>query len=244
MACVRAVLLGRMPFSYLSPKHFLLSLLMITGLVVDSVQAKTDHDEDIQYWQTLGLKFHDGDHWRVQGTVQSRLFDHANYLGTYLFMPTVEYKLTNNWDVGGSYLYEGCRSDSGLDYLMLHIFWLHVSPHWNLTDNLKFSMRHVAAYRAVESSDNYWVSRHKFDLSYQLKDLGPFVGVGANTELFYNFETHNLCENRFVPLSLTFKLNSEMKLSLYAMIQSKDFSGGDDDWEHAYVFGQSLAVSF
>jgi len=233
-----------MPLLYSFLKKLFIALVLCLGLIAIRAQAKTDHDGDIQYWQTLGLKFHDGEHWRIQGTAQSRLFDHANYMGTYLFMPTVEYKLTKNWDLGGSYLYEGCRSDSGADYLMLHIFWLHVSPHWNLTDNLKFSMRHVAAYRAVESRDNYWVSRHKFDLSYKLKDLGPLVGVGANTEVFYNYETHNICENRFVPLSLTFKLNEDIKLSLYGMIQSKDFSGGDDDWEHAYVFGQSLALSF
>ncbi|WP_269524029.1 DUF2490 domain-containing protein [Coraliomargarita parva] len=204
---------------------------------------KAEFDNDVRYWQTVSLNLHEDEDWRVTMSGQTRLFDDAKFLGAWLLLPTVEYKMHPNFDVGATYLLEDIRSDCGDEYGRLHIFWLHVSPHWQLTDDLKFSMRHVLGYRAVESSENYWISRHRFALSYKLENMGPLVAVGASTELFYNYETDHLFENRLVPLSLTFKLTDQMKLSLYGMAQSKR-AQGCQSWQTAYVFGQSLSYKF
>ncbi len=202
-----------------------------------------EFDGDIRYWQTLGINFYEDDDWRVTLGAQTRLFDDAKFLGAWLVFPTVQYKLHPNLDLGATYLLEDIRSESGADYTRLHIFWLHASPHWQLTDNLRFSMRHLVGLRAVESAENYWVSRHRFDFDYKLEGMGPLVGIGAGTELFYNYETDRLCENRLVPLKLSFKTSERTKFSLYLMAQSKRY-GHESDWQTAYVFGQALSFKF
>jgi hypothetical protein len=216
------------------------SVLLSLGSVCT---AATDFDKDFSTWQTLGFTFHDSETWRIKGAAQSRFYDDSSYLATWLVSPAVEYKFHPNLDIGAAYLLEDVRSDSCYDYTRLHIFWLYLAPHWKLNEQTAFSMRHVLGYRAIESRANNWVSRHRFALSYKLVDWGALSGIGAETELFYNYYTDRLYENRLKPLKLNFSINDYVKCQLYFMLQSKRF-GSDDDWRSAYVFGQALSYRF
>lgn len=158
-------------------------------------------------------------------------------------MPSAQYKIHPNYDIGATYVLEEIRSEAGADYTRLHIFWLHLSPHCQVSQNLNFRMRHVLAYRSVESAKNYYVSRHQFSLNYTLNGFGPLVAIGSHTELFYSYTDDYLCENRFVPLKLTFTLSESTKLGVYLMAQSKR-APSDSNWSTAYIFGQSLSTKF
>lgn len=203
----------------------------------------TDFDEDLRAWQTLGFNFYEDDDWRFTGGLQTRLFDEASYLGAWLIFPTVQYKVHPNLDLGGTYLYEEIRAEAGEGFYKLHIFWLHASPHWKLNEDWTFAMRHVLGYRSIESYHDYWISRHRFSINCAVDAFGPLMNVGMGTELFYNYETDRLCENRLIPLNFCFKLGKQAKLSLYVMAQSKRF-GNKDSWDTAYVFGQSVGYRF
>jgi hypothetical protein len=223
------------PFGLLTA--ILIAFTLFTGI------AHAEFDEDVRLWQTLGFTFHDGENWRVSAHAQNRLFDEGKFLGAWLLFPTVQYKAHPNLDLGLTYLLEDIRGEPGTDYTRLHIFWLHASSHWALNENWKFSMRHVLGLRAVESRDDYWISRHKFAFSRKLKNAGPLVALGASTELFYDYDDNRLFENRFVPLSGTFKLTEQARLSLYLMAQSKRFANRSG-WETACIFGQSLSYKW
>lgn len=219
-----------------------LIMIFVVGQLCPS-QVFAEFDGDNRSWQTLGFTFHDGENWRIKGAAQTRLYDDSKFLGTWLLTPTVEYKLHPNLNVGVSYLLEDIRAEAGGDYTRLHIFWLHASPHWQLNEQLSFSMRHLVGYRAIESRDNCWVTRHRFSLSRKLDDCGALIGVGMDTELIYNCETDRFYENRFKPLKLTFSIDERTKFQFYCMLQSKRFKD-ESDWETAYVFGQTLVYSF
>jgi hypothetical protein len=215
--------------------------LMASTIVAPSLHA--EFDEDARLWQTLGITFHDSESWRVTAHAQSRLFDEGKFLGAWLLFPTVQYKVHPNLDLGATYLLEDIRGEAGTDFTRLHIFWLHASPHWQINEDWGFAMRHVLGLRAVESGEDYWISRHKFGLNRKLKTAGPLVSLGASTELFYDYDDNRLFENRFVPISGTFKLSDQAKLSLYLMAQSKRFAGRSD-LETAYIFGQSVSYKW
>lgn len=218
-----------------------LLLLLASQCITTSLHA--EFDGDVRLWQTLGINFYENDSWRVTAGAQSRLFDEGKFLGAWLVFPTVQYKVHPNVDLGATYLYENIRGECGDDFTKLHIFWLHVSPHWQLNERTKFSMRHLLGLRAIEGSDDYYISRHRFNLDYQLKDYGRLVGVGASTELFYRYDDHRLFENRLIPLSLKFRLTDRSSLTLYGMAQSKRYTDCSD-WETAYVFGQSISYKW
>ena len=220
---------------------FVLSLVAI--VVLRPTRLLAEFDQDNRTWQMLGFNFYEDVNWRFKGAAQTRLFDDSKFLGVWLVAPTVEYKIHPNLDIGGTYLLEDARAETGDDYIRLHIFWLHMSPRWDLTKSTRFSMRHLAGYRAIESRDNYWVSRHLFALNYKLNDCGPLVGAGIDTEVFYNYDTDRICENRFKPIKLTFSLTERSKLQLYLMFQSKRF-GENKSWDTAYIFGQSIGFKF
>jgi len=224
--------------------RFIFGLLVaLTALSMGARSARAEFDNDVRFWQTVSINAFENDNWRVTASGQSRLFDEGKFLGAWLLFPTVQYKIHPNLDLGATYLLEDIRSDCGSDYGRLHIFWLHASPHWQLNEKFKFSMRHVLGLRKIESGDDYWISRHRFGLDYKVEDCGRLVGIGANTELFFRYDTDELFENRFVPLKATFKLTEKAKLSLFVMAQSKR-NIGCSDWETAYVFGQSLSYKW
>ncbi|MFQ3225874.1 MAG: hypothetical protein ACI8Z5_002142 [Lentimonas sp.] len=227
-------------------RHFICTLFVVSLIVCAALRPAhllAAFDNDNRSWQTLGINFYEDDDWRFKASAQTRLFDDSKFLGVRLVAPTVEYKLHQNLDIGATYLLEDARAEAGDDSIRLHIFWLHMSPQWNINEKTRFSMRHLAGYRAIESMDNYWVSRHMFGLDYKLTDCGRLVGAGIDTEVFYNYDTHRICENRFRPIKLTFTLIERAKLQLYFMLQSKRF-GGSSRWDTAYVFGQSIGFKF
>ena len=232
-------------FARINLARILLALSIVAVAALRPVSVFAEFDNDNRTWQTLGINFYEDDSWRIKGAAQTRLFDDSKFLGVWLVAPTVQYKLHPNLDVGGTYLLEDVRAEAGDDYTRLHIFWLHLSPHWNLGEKTRFSMRHIAGYRAIESHDNYWVSRHLFALDYKLEDCGRLLGVGLDTEVFYNYDSDSdrICENRFRPAKFTFKLTDRAKLQLYFMVQSKRF-GDNKSWDNAYVFGQTIGFKF
>jgi hypothetical protein len=220
-----------------------LCLLLAFGSFSGLSAVRAEFDGDIRLWQTLSINAYESDAWRITASGQSRLFDGGQFLGAWLLFPTVEYKLHPSLDLGATYLLEDIRSDCGEDYERLHIFWLHASPHWQLSERLKFSMRHVLGLRAVEGGEDYWISHHLLGFDYKLEDCGRLVGIGANTEVFVRHDTDEVFENRLIPFKATFKLTERSKLYLFVMAQSKR-GIGRDDWETAYVFGQSLSYKW
>jgi len=151
--------------------HFFCGLLLAFGsFLITAQQACAEFDGDTRLWQTLSINAYEDDNWRITAGAQSRLFDEGKFLGAWLVFPTVQYKVHPNLDLGATYLLEDIRGECGDDYGRLHIFWLHASPHWQLNEKLKFSMRHVLGLRAIESGDDYWISRHYFGLDYKLED--------------------------------------------------------------------------
>lgn len=219
------------------------ALLLAIGCLFSAPAAQAEFDGDVRLWQTLSINAYENDNWRITASGQTRFFDEGKFLGAWLLFPTVQYKIHPNLDLGATYLLEDIRSDCGDDFGRLHIFWLHASPHWQVNTQLKFSMRHVLGLRAVEGGDDYWISRHLFGLDYKLGNCGRLVGIGASTEVFVRYDTDEVFENRFIPLKTTFKLTDRSKLSLFVMAQSKRGTGCDD-WETAYVFGQSLSYKW
>jgi hypothetical protein len=205
--------------------------------------AFAEFDDDARLWQTLGITFHEDASWKVTAVAQSRLFDEGKFLGVRLVAPTLEYKVHPNVNIGATYLLEDARSEPGADFTRLHIFWLHVSPHWQIGNKVNFSMRHVLGLRAIESAADTTISRHRFNLDYRVENGGCLVGVGVGTEVFYNYDTGRVFENRLIPLKLSFKVLANTKLSLYYMAQSKLYPG-TSSWETAHVFGQSVSYKF
>lgn len=226
-------------FSFRSTLSRILLVLLFAGAL------SAEHDGDMRYWQTLGLNCYENENWRFKLAAQTRLYDDANFLGAYLVMPSVEYKLHPNVDLATTYLYEGIRNSASDDFTMLHIFWVHANWKWKLADDLSFAMRNVLGWRSFECAalEDYWITRNKFALSYAVDGPWRLVGVGVNTEVFYNFKEGIVCENRAVPLSLTFKLTEKAKLSLYGMIQSVNYPAANG-WEHATIFGQTVTYKF
>jgi hypothetical protein len=213
------------------------------GLFTIAQKLSAEFDNDARLWQSLSINAYEDDNWRISAGAQTRLFDEGKFLGTWLLYPTVQYKAHPNLDLGASYLLEDIRSEAGDDYTRLHIFWLHASPHWKLSEKLKFSMRHLIGLREIESQDDYWISRHRFGFDYSIEDCGHLIGIGASTEVFIRYDTDEIFENRFIPIKTTFKLTNNSKLSLYLMAQSKR-SIGQSNWETAYIFGQSISYKF
>ena len=219
-----------------------LCVMVAFGLLGTSpVQAR--FDKDFSTWQVLGFTFYEDEAWRIKATAQTRWYNDNSFLATWFVNPILEYKIHSNLDIGATYLIEELRAQSGDDYTRVHIFRLYLAPHWKLGDRKSYSMRHLLALRAIESIDNQLVSRHRFSFNYKVVDMGPLACIGADAEVFYNYTTNRLFENRFRPLKLSFSVNKQTKLELFYMFQSKRF-GDDATWQTAYVFGQLLNYKF
>lgn len=111
---------------------------------------------------------------------------------------------------------------------------------WSVVEWLAYAYRHLLALRAIECRGNQWVSRHRVRCSYKMADMGVLTAVGLDTEVFYNYSTERLIENRFKPVKLFFSINRQTTFELFYMFQSKRL-GSDQNWQTARVFGQSLS---
>jgi hypothetical protein len=60
-------------------------------------------------------------------TALSRLYDDSKFLGTWLFMPTLEYKVNPSLDFGRLYLREGLGYVAGDDFKHLPFAYMPIS---------------------------------------------------------------------------------------------------------------------
>lgn len=219
-----------------------LSVLVTFGLL-NASPVLARFDKDFSTWQALAFTFYEDEAWRIKATAQARWYNDSSFLATWFVNPILEYKLHPNLDIGATYLIEDVRAQSGDDYTRMHIFRLYLTPKWKIDDRISYSMRHLLALRAIESIDNQWISRHRFSFNYKVVEMGPLTAIGLDAEVFYNYTTNRLFENRFKPLKLSFRINKQTKCELFYMFQSKRF-GDHASWQTAYVFGQSMNYKF
>lgn len=209
---------------------FLLVFLLLPGT------ARTEDDFD--YWQEFSWKQVDCEPFTLKGFTQLRLIDHWKRIGLFQLSEQLQYRWNKNLNLGLNYSFLGARGRQGGSFTNQNRIELEASPHFNLCEGVELKMRNRLEIRHVENRgwDNTRF-RYFVGLKKKLKNCYCLEAVEFGDEVFYSFPANRITENRFIPLSLFFKVREDLKLKLFSLIRA---TRGGSAWGQDYVLGSQF----
>ncbi|MCA9399351.1 MAG: DUF2490 domain-containing protein [Candidatus Omnitrophica bacterium] len=223
-------------------KRIIVLMMMSCFLITPPAQA----EDDFQYWSRYSLKMVDTE--KVDWTIfaEARFYNDTDDLGLYYISQRVSYDLWKHLSLGTNYTYLNYRTQSRDGTLaedkFQHRLELEANPKFKWGERITFKNRNRVEFRWIEDKGSYNTRlRHRWTLSYALKDKGPVKDVYAESEFIYNIAEHAYDENRTIPIGATFKVNDKMSLKTFYMIQNKL---GATDWYANQIFGTQISLQF
>ncbi len=219
-------------------------ILLTLGLLL--LSSLGHGSDDFQYWSQYSFKLIDTKH--IDGTLfsEARLYNDTHDTGLYYVSARVTYDYINHLQLGTNYTYMNYKSqpqsgDLGA-WRFQHRAELEVNPYFFIGDWLKVKNRNRIEFRWIEGRGSYNTRlRHRWTLTHPLKDKGRFKSIYLSSEFIYNVAEHTYDENRTVPFGAAVKLNDQLTVKSYYMIQSKK---GGNGWFSNQIIGTLLSYKF
>ena len=196
-------------------RRWTLGSLIFLG--VSSIAGRAD---DFGSWYILTVNHRLAPCWSTAVEGQTRLFDDSSAAEVYAARGKLAYDVGDHFSLGMNYVYASARRTPADPFLDEHRWETEVNNHWSLSDRLDIDLRHRLDLRFLEARAGVNErSRHRLGFSYRVRQAGPVESVFMSDEVFYDYDRHELTENRIVPAGIGFKLSERIGLNCYYMLR-------------------------
>lgn len=195
--------------------------------------------DDFGAWQWNSLEFYHHDKFTATLFNELRWKDTASEFSLGLVGPLLRYQAWSHtsFALGAYYLHvpRGFNLDdtnqAWLDLEMLNT--------WKPSADWAFNMRTMFENRWLEDPHGMrQISRHRVGVAYTCHDLGPITKLYANNELFLDWDSGAIRENRAIPFAVSMKITPSVSLDVFPMLRST--TNGRSDWTHEMIVGTHL----
>ena len=195
-------------------------------------------DQDFGTWQWVSLEMYHHDKFTATLFNETRWRDNSTDFSLELVGPLFRYQAWSHtsFALGAYYLHV----PRGFNLDDTNQAWLDVEMlnTWKPAEGYAFSVRTMFENRWLEDPHGMrQVSRHRFGLAYTCKDFGPLAKIYANDEVFLDWDSGEIRENRAIPLAVTLKVRDNINVDIFPMIRS---TKGRDEWTNEYILGTHL----
>jgi hypothetical protein len=110
---------------------------------------------------------------------------------------------------------------------------------WKPDEQWSFGLRTMFENRWLEDPHGMrQFSRHRLGITWTPPAEGRLLKLYANDEIFLNWDSGEISENRAIPLAASFRLSPSFTLDLFPMVRS--LRGPDGGWAHEVIGGTHL----
>ncbi|MGJ8638734.1 MAG: DUF2490 domain-containing protein [Opitutaceae bacterium] len=224
-------------------KAYRINRLLSVALIWLTAATALNARDDIMMWNWLSLNLWQNDTHKVHTYFDNRLVDDITEEKLWLGSLRYKFKAHKNLQLGFGYTYLDVRTITADTWTHQNRLEFELNPSFKLNDDWKLSLRNRMEVRYIEDRDDSSARfRHRTQLSRPI-DLGPISSYYANVELFYLLDLEKVNEVRTVPAGAGIKLNDDLKLNVFYMIQSNRV-GNTSEWNHAHALGTNLIYTF
>lgn len=111
---------------------------------------------------------------------------------------------------------------------------------WKIDDRWSFGMRTMFENRWLEDPHGMrQFSRHRLGLAWTPPLGGKVLKIYANDEVFLDWDSGEISENRAIPLAASFRLTPSLSLDVFPMVRSVRATDG---WAHEVIGGTHLVL--
>jgi len=202
-------------------------------------------DSDFQLRQRMDVRWSIASNWTANTWGEFRLLDSAHELSNWRLSQQLQYSPSSNLTLGVGYTYirqDGFEPLSGLDLdYHAHRAEFEATASVPLQGGVRLRCRLRPEYIHQEPGgvDRYQL-RIRPEVVFPLHHCGPLKEIRTSDEFYVNLEDGSYRQNRVIPLSLNFALNSMIELRLQYVFDSFDVARG---WIHAHALQTQLVLT-
>lgn len=182
-------------------------------------------------WQTASyqldsyMKLESGNHWR--GTRSFQIAEQFGYQATPNLSLWISYRYLHNRDVVPHSKWH-----------WQHRLELEFNPTFDMFAKSQIQTRNRLEIRHIEDEPKIrYRFRQRTLWAFPVTDMGWLTTFSFFNEIFYNFEYHQIRQDRLCPFMLTFALNDKVDFSIFFLMR---FFKHDDHWRRSAVVGTEL----
>lgn len=109
---------------------------------------------------------------------------------------------------------------------------------WKPDEEWTLSLRTMFENRWLEDPHGMrQFSRHRLGVAWAPADAGRLLKVHANDEIFLDWDSGEISENRAIPVAFSFRITDGLTLDLFPMVRSLRHADG---WTHELIGGTHL----
>lgn len=109
---------------------------------------------------------------------------------------------------------------------------------WKPDEEWSISLRTMFENRWLEDPHGMrQFSRHRLGIAWAPTDPGWLLKLHANDEIFLDWDSGEISENRAIPIAASFRITDSLTLDLFPMVRS---SRCPDGWTHELIGGTHL----
>jgi len=137
-----------------------------------------------------------------------------------------------------SFIYNKSRGSQHFTYASRLEF--EANPILRLDHGITLKWRNRFEFlRRQHNSKIQYILRHRMEATFPVKCFGRLTSIKCSDEFFYNVATNKFTQNRFIPIEMSFVLNSKISIDIFIMLRNF-YSLSSDKWFRSMVFGSEL----
>jgi len=182
-------------------------------------------EDEAQYRPALWVTFWEAGRFDVAGYGEIRYSTENLAPFGYLFGPRFGYRVADWLTLRANYTFieADVNTAAGTQEVLSHRVEFEVNPAFNLTDSLRFRLRNRYERRWIENLPIDNRTRHRPELTWALRGLGPLDAFQFWNETFFDWDSSEVTLNRFSPAGVRFRLTELSALRLFYF------------WEHRFA---------
>lgn len=193
-----------------------------------------------EYWSQMTLTNFDKDAYRIYSAAEVRVDRNFTQIYFIRLSECFVYRLLDNLDTEAHYSFIYRKAPGIPNYEVINRLEFEINPRFDLGEGVKLLSRNRLELVKPQNSSIYrQVLRHRLLIGFPIENWGNLITISCSDEVFYHCNQHKFTQNRFIPLQMTFQLETKVTVDLFFMIRNF-FSTAEDKWLNSLVFGSQV----
>lgn len=195
---------------------------------------------DVEYWQYLNLKNWECGPYKLYTIGETRLNHNISTFYYFKIAENFAYQALPFLDLEAHYCFIYNKSRGSSQFKHANRLEFEINPFVTFEDWVTLKWRNrIELQKKQGVSHIQFIARHRTLASFAIKKSCYLTSIQIYDEIFYDFDTNRISQNRFVPCELSFKADCDITVDLFVMIRNF-YSFSSKKWYKSFAIGSEI----
>lgn len=218
-------------------KHVAYLICLLAFCQSSALQAAKDTKWDTEYWQFLRWKNWENGPYKFYASGEFRVNKDVTQFYFYRVTANFAYEVNKNLTLEAHNSWEWEKPLGSTHFMNADRVELEINPSVKLDHDILVRWRNRFEFiKRQGNSRLQYIFRHLVRATLPVKNCGKLAAINAFNEVFYDFRTGRVIQNRFAPIELSFQLKKELSVDLFLLIRNV-YAARERVWHNSLVLG-------